>query len=918
MLPTSMPLSRGITDQVRAKAAGFWTGTPGIVGRFSRPLRDRILGILGVDLGTLEKMEEVLRKELALKGGGEGYFIDPSKVRIDIALNQDWYQCQECAELRPFNLVGHCSACGADQVRELNPQESEYIRARKGFWRAPVQRALAAGGSLRGISVEEHTAQLSNRDSTRVHATTEQFELRFRDIRLTPRDRPIDVLSCTTTMEVGVDIGSLVAVGLRNVPPQRENYQQRAGRAGRRGSSVSSVLTFAQNGPHDSYYYHNPARIVAGAPRSPDIKTDNPKIARRHINAFLFQTYFHRFMDIHNIQIGGKTSALFRALGKASDFFHGEPGEVPTFAEFSEWLEKNVLSEQGDLRLAINTWLPQDLRTEPLSRASWIRSVTQGLVDDLEVMQASVPVPSEDGEDDDDDRGTIEQEELMDLLFDSGLLPSYAFPTDVTSFLIERLDVQRGSDRRKMVIVERPQQGIDKALSEYAPGRLIVINKETYRSGGVVANVLPTEHDRAASLFASPQTIIHCDNCSYVLDIGEAVGEGSPCPICGSELQHNDMIVPQVFLPEDGKALEQDDRDQEVTYATGAQFPVPVGNSDVPNLREIGVHTSYTVTSDRRLVTTNKGTQTDDRSAGFWICEKCGRSSTEEPTLGHHTRPYSIEPSFAGPRAPYRCNGTFRNVFLGHVFSTDLLLLRITVQQPLLRDTHETVFLRALEDGLYSIAEAFRLSASRHPQLDLDASEFGAGFRIVPPQEEDRLHLDVYLFDTLAGGAGYSELAGRYLQEVLENTLSLLENCPASCDRSCESCLRHYHNQHLKNRLDRHLGGQLLRYGLFGEIPEEAGNVDQARALRGLKRLLELDGFKCETNVKYKGIVAPLLVARGGGTLAVGIKPCFVADFVHSIDRLQQQGVRTLVLNEYVLRQNLPDEHQFVRRNFAN
>ena len=351
---------REVTEQLRSKAAGFWTATPGTNGRFSRPLRDRLPGILNIAPGAIESLETALRSELALKGNAENHFLDPSKVKIVTALTSTWHQCADCTELRPFTISGRCSACGADRVHDLNPQTSEYIRARKGFWRTPVQLTLDAKAHLRGISVEEHTAQLSNRDNTRVHATTEQFELRFRDIRLSDRDRPIDVLSCTTTMEVGVDIGSLVAVGLRNVPPQRENYQQRAGRAGRRGSSVSSVLTYAQNGPHDSYYYNNPREIVAGAPRNPDIKTDNPKIARRHVNSFLVQTFFHRFMDEHQIEVGGATSALFRALGKASEFFHGDPKQVPTFGEFAKWLRDHVIAEAGDLRRAISTWLPQN------------------------------------------------------------------------------------------------------------------------------------------------------------------------------------------------------------------------------------------------------------------------------------------------------------------------------------------------------------------------------------------------------------------------------------------------------------------------------------------------------------------------------------------------------------------------------
>lgn len=910
---------RDLPDQIRAKAAGFPIGTPGNNGRLPRPLRDRLVATLNVSAATIEQIEAAFLGELALKGTGDAHFLDPAKMQILIALSTPWYQCSDCAELRPFTIAGTCGACGAANPAVADPATSPYIRARKGFWRHPVQQLLAERGHLRGISVEEHTAQLSNRDNTRVHATTEQFELRFRDIRLNERDRPIDVLSCTTTMEVGVDIGSLVAVGLRNVPPQRENYQQRAGRAGRRGSSVSSVLTYAQNGPHDSYYYNNPQQIVAGAPRNPDIKTDNPKIARRHVNAFLIQTFFHRFMDDHKIDIGGATSALFRALGKASDFFYGDPQVVPTFTGFRTWVDEQVIAAKGALRRDIITWLPKALRTEGATPDGWVQAVSRQLLAQLDDIQKTVPKPSAgEGKDDDayEDRGNIEDAELMDFLFDHGLLPTYAFPTDLTSFLIERLVTPKGTQQKKMEIVERPQQGIQKALSEYAPGRLIVVNKETYRSGGVVANVLPTVHDRAGPLFAETQTLVHCDNCSYVRNVGEALEEDANCPICDMALKSSRMIVPQVFLPEDGKPLEEDDRDQDITYATGAQFPVPVGGADLDDLKPLGEQATFTVATNRQLVTTNKGALEEEQYQGFWICDKCGSASTEEPPPGHHRRPYQIEPSFSPQKAPFRCSGSYQNVFLGHTFTTDLLLLRIVLRDPMVTNTHDLVVLRALEDGLYSMAEAFRLSASRHPQLDLDASEFGAGFRIVPTINNKELHLDVYLFDTLSGGAGYSELAGRHLPEILASTRALLEDCPAKCDRSCESCLRHYHNQHLKNRLDRNLGAQLLRYALAGEIPPEPDLQAQTAALSGLKRLLELDGYTCQSAVTLGTVGVPLLVTRGNQRVAVGIRPCFVEARPHSLQALKGSQASTAVLRDYVLRQNLPDEHQLIRNLF--
>jgi ATP-dependent helicase YprA (DUF1998 family) len=917
-------LDRDIPAPIRSLAAGFWSNDWGSDGRFERTLRAQLPAILGISAETVPVIEGVFATELALRHDNGAFFLDRDKVHIHIDLQAPWFQCRECTHLMPFAIRNRCVSCASLSLDRLDPSESEYIRARKGFWREPVRAALGPNAKLRSISVEEHTAQLSNRDNTRVHATTEKFELRFRDIQIDRRDRPIDVLSCTTTMEVGVDIGSLVAVGLRNVPPQRENYQQRAGRAGRRGSSVSTVLTYAQNGPHDSYYYENPRAIVAGPPRNPDIKIDNPKIARRHVASFLLQTFFHRYMDEHNIAIGGATSALFRALGKANDFFFGDGQAGPSFAAFRLWVEQNVIAANGVQRSQIRSWLPVSLRTAPSTLDEWIGTVATDLIAQLEAimheLQPAQPDTAEEGaedeNEDEDERNALGDEELLEFLFSRGMLPSYAFPTDLTSFLVEELVRVPNSTNSKMEIIERPQQGINKALSEYAPGRLIVINKQTYRSGGVVANVLPTVHDRAAPLFADVAELVHCDSCSFVRDLEDGDNAQTDCPVCSGTLQRTRMIVPQVFTPEGGRPLAEDDREQDITYATGAQFPVPVGTNDLPDLQPVGARLAFAVTTDRRLVTANKGQLQNDSFQGFWICEKCGKAATELPPAAPHDRPYAIERSFSLPNAPRYCDGTYHNVFLGHVFATDLLLIRLNIAPPMATDTNNPIVLRALEDALYSIAEALRLAASRHPQLDLDPSEFGAGFRIVPSTNGDeQLHLDVYLYDTLSGGAGYAELAGRNLNEILRDALAVLENCPGHCDRSCESCLRHYHNQHLRDRLDRFVGAQLLLYAMSGQIPEEASPATQAANLEGLARLLHLDGFHCTPLAETDGQTVPLLVERGGERVAVGVQSALLAVGWngHSLTRLR---AATRVLNDYILRRNLPDEHQLLRSMF--
>src|ERR1700733_13902477 len=175
--------------------------------------------------------------------------------------------------------------------------------------------------------------------------------------------------------------------------------------------------------------------------------------------------------------------------------------------------------------------------------------------------------------------------------------------------------------------------------------------------------------------------------------------------------------------------------------------------------------------------------------------------------------------------------------------------------------------------------------------------------------------ISTYIFTIRRAVPGF-HLAGRNLTEILRDVLDLLENCPARCDRSCESCLRHYHNQHLKDRLDRFIGAQLLRYAMTGNIPSEFSIATQAGNLDGLARLLQLDGFRCPPVAEVGGQTVPLLVERNGERAVVGTQSALVAtDWTgHSLTPLLNGGrMRGRVLNDYILHRNLPDEHQLLR-----
>lgn len=306
---------------------------------FARDWLPRLLELFAERVGGTPPLFRLRGSEVALEVGGA------------------WEYCGSCRGVqRPWPGGAHCRHCGGDAVHGVDPDTDPVFTARKGYYRRSAIDALAGDAPLALIAAE-HTAQIGTAQAHEIYSRAEEHELLFQDVELGPDDRgkerpAIDVLSCTTTMEVGIDIGSLSGVALRNMPPARANYQQRAGRAGRRGNAIATVIALASADSHDAHFFAEPEELIAGRVDDPALTLDNEYIARRHVTAFLLQRY-HSDRLPHIAPEAQKQ--LFEVLGKVHEF--RDPRSTLNRADFERWLRQN----ESVLRGEVDAWLPGEL-----------------------------------------------------------------------------------------------------------------------------------------------------------------------------------------------------------------------------------------------------------------------------------------------------------------------------------------------------------------------------------------------------------------------------------------------------------------------------------------------------------------------------------------------------------------------------
>ena len=832
---------------------------------------------------------------------------------LTLAFEGKWVRCGRCKSVhRPVSTIQHCLDCGSPKMAELDPDHDPVFLARKGFYRNPVTNALSEPPTPPlALVAAEHTAQLNAPQNEDVFSKAEENELLFQDIALGERatsSTAVDVLSSTTTMEVGIDIGALSGVALRNMPPGRANYQQRSGRAGRRGKAVATVVAFGSADSHDEHYFTEPDGMIRGDVVDPKLTLDNPDIVRRHIRAFLLQSY-------HQDRIAGvdpdQNHDLFSVLGTVGEF--RESASLLNREDLAAWLAEN----ESQLQSRVSSWIPREI--SPIDRGLLLSGLVQDCleaIDDAIGSATSEAEPSSESEEttgvefqpeegEESSRQASNTDKLLDRLLYCGKLPRYAFPTDVATFHV--FDMDR-STRFRPIMRFAPQQGLSVALSQYAPGKQVWISGKCYTSSAIYS-IDP--NDRFAA-WESKRIYMECDVCGFArtYTVGEAQRrETRDCQACGGVQTFGPgrywLRPPGFAHPVDTEEVTSPDDMPETSYATRAKLTM--NTPDESDAWSIVNERLRVLSSRTHLLVSNSG----PRKEGYTYCTKCGRieaTAARSHTLpGSHLKPY---PDDDDKRSCDGINPT-RHIVLGTDFITDIALFSIRVDLPMsLKPGHTSTIV-----ALRTVSEA--LAAAACQLLELEPGEVMAEFRpALTPAGTTGLEAEIFLYDSLPGGAGFSTQLAESLVDLFQTALDLLGSCQEGCDASCYRCLRSFKNKFEHSLLDRHVGAQLLQYLINGQLTEfSTSRLASSTALLGndLQRQ-SVDGTQFDMEVPLQTnsetVTAPILATTADGrrfiiALSAPLTPHHPAD--PSISVLDStEGLPIIVENELIVRGNLP------------
>jgi rubrerythrin len=644
------------------------------------------------------------------------------------------HRCNLCQRIASVSVRNVCPILGCQgtlvpfTVPPLKQDDNHY-------------RVLYGSMNPAPMTAREHTAQWTSREAADIQ---QQF------VR-----GQVNVLSCSTTFELGVDVGELQSVLLRNMPPTTANYVQRAGRAGRRTDSAALVVTYAQRRSHDLSRYQDPALMIAGEMRAPYVPLGNERIDRRHAHSIALSAFFRGAKET-----SGKTWST------AGDFFLGDHAPASQLRSFLSPVPQDVL--QSLLRV-----LPPEVQQEiGVSTAEWVDKLCD-LLDEVraQLMQDVDAFEERRRRAYEDRKGhlvqryektinTLTQRNLLGYLANRNVLPKYGFPVDTVEL---RTSYSSSSVGSKLELA----RDLSTAIYEYAPGAEVVAGGLRWRSGGVYR--LPGRELVGKHYFA-------CEQCQHYWEGEENIHP--TCPSCSFVARRK---AGQYYVPEFGFVAES----QPSKTTTAPPKRSWNGATYVRSLAAEAIHETTWQAADGGTVHVRAGSRGQlialsegPTGAGYLICDWCGagRALDGKMVTSHPHLLRDVE-----------CTGPMRQRSLAHPYETDLLDL--TFDHLAMPVTADTASWRSL---LYALLEG---AAER---MELSRDDIDGALHRRPGSE-----IGIVMFDTVPGGAGAVLRIADALDRVLEAALDRVSECDCGEETSCYGCLRSFRNQRHHEELSR-------------------------------------------------------------------------------------------------------------------
>lgn len=673
-----------------------------------------------------------------------GKQIDLSKIKV--VNSNSWHRCSKCHRITAYNVSNVCPGYKCDGT--LEPVNIKELEKNNHYYR--IYNDL----DIQPLRVVEHTAQLDNEEAYRLQ---EKF-----------KNQEIDVLSCSTTFEMGVDIGDLETVFMRNMPPTPSNYVQRAGRAGRSTKSAALALTFCNKSNHDFSFFNNPISMINGEIQPPLFKVENEKIGIRHLYSAALAFFWRKNINY---------------FGDVKDFF-GDNGPCDGYNDFKVYLE----GKPNDLKIYLLKAFPEELiHKYEIDSFGWTRwlfdepdtsypnlksvyELYRSEVDSLYVEKAKLEANNQANGYIIKRIATYTKENVISFLSRNNILPKYGFPVDT-------VELKVAQDKKSNKLPIELSRDLAMAISEYAPGCEIVAAGNLIRSRYV---------KRMPSKTWRQYDYVLCNKCKALNitihhDIKEKQSIES-CARCSASFSKNEIktfIIPEFGFISEQKIGKPSLIKPERTFRTEAAMVTEGNVSLTGNFVIGGLSVDVTTTEDGEIAVLNK--------SDFYICSSCGYSLAEHEAKSY--TPYITKEHYNS--SGYKCkNNSLGKYSLGYRFKTDVLHLRI-------KDNYQY-------EEAYSILQAIILSACK--VLNLDNNEISGCVQYY----SDSLgsSYDFFIFDTTPGGAGhvkrFTDKAA--ITEILIGAFNKAKNCDCggeTGDTSCYKCLRTYQNQQHHDILKR-------------------------------------------------------------------------------------------------------------------